>query len=1073
MIRSLRFGRPLRLGRRPYTPHSLALQCSSPSIILSRSSSTNKRQLTVDEYKFICNYTDLSKSPVSIKNRNPDVWVPFLVSCLKSPQNTRQSGVSGASTGSIIQHAKDLDRGHSLMSYLWLSKNMRDMDLLVHIGFELKQWSTVHAILNELIDTYEILTPFIGLKNPAPDLEWSMMDSGISLDKLSFRQLPKSEANQIRLPTSKLDLNITTRRPAVENFAERLLSSVLMNIGTLVLSAADHSPNDSKLAMSCVFRILARLHHLGLISDKVYQYQPADPDQTSFRPPGLNLLSSHIMTVLSDAAWLEHETSLANTATEAGEEPPFLPFNVGFRELGPEIWLELILWCCVEHGFSKQGAILLRDMKKRSNNQTWKVATWAPLVRSLDKVRQTDINKEESWRHPEEDGPPRLFNSRDRPPFSGLGKRTISAEVVASIRDSLHNKTFMSVGTTGMASSELLDLTSPLTQLLEPATTQDEVRRTSRSTNWNFNRMLESGGLIPEGDPIAFEKALRSTQNLVPPWEGDAIPTDRRLNDLTKAQIYDETAAISGLIQHSIRISAHKKHAATAFSEYSRLQSIVDASKSYHIRAFFENFNQHGTTDASFFESRQLDSSFGQSALPQIPTVVMAHLLDLVTTCRAFDFGNWLFFNDDIDGPPITQAYYGDQAIAPSILRFAAATQNKELSDKVISLLAPPLATNTLKAMVNLHISMESWDRALFTLNFMRDYRAKSWGSGNVTALAAKIIKLDASIQHKLVSGLQPTPKEQESLARASDLLIRLFQGEFSTPSSKSERVNDFQRLVLRRLRSLFDVLPGPLVNILRRANTDHSFPRDKIIPIPTNAFHDLLAAVVDTHGSKAGKQLYDEWCLDIPTPTRIRTKSGGVVRLKMTAERKHYKTSGDPNFNAKWHEYFQSKLVVPDLNTYRILAQAAYRDYHLEEAHARATQTRNSTASSLPSSWPSPLAPPPSFAVPSQSNDSHDSTYRNGLDSTATSSATDSEALLDFCVGKFLQDNMAESSIELEIPGHMARMRLRGVLSNESFHPPSRVKQIQDDPWMESFLADGDGKPFLYDASNEEIYGP
>ncbi|KAJ5386416.1 hypothetical protein N7509_008957 [Penicillium cosmopolitanum] len=1043
MIRSLRPGRLHRLGRGPYNPRPLALPCLYLSRAHSRSSSTTKRPLTLEEYKFICNYTNLSKSPVSLKSHNPNVWIPSLVSCLKSTQERQQPAASVRSTGAITQHAKDLDRGHALMSYLWLAKTWRGMDLLAHLGFKLKQWSTVHALLNELIDTYELLAPFMGVKNPAPNLEWFIADSGLSLNSLSSLKLSNSELKQVQLPASKLDLNVATRRPSVDNLGQRLLGSVLMNLGSLVLSAADHSATESKFAMSCVFRILARLHHLGLISDKVYQYQPADPDQISFRPPGLNLLSTHIMTVLSDAAWLEHETTLANTATEAGEEPPFLPFNVGFRELGPEIWLELILWCCVEHGFSKHGAYLLRDMSKRTDDRAWKFTSWAPLVRSLDTVRQTDISKEESWRHPDNDEPLRRFKNDKRPPFNGLGRRTISTEVVASIRDMLHNKTFVSLGTTGMSSSDLLDLTTSLTQLLEPTATNDELKPTNRSTNWNFNRMMESGSLIPNNDPIAFENVLRYTQNVVPPWGGQPIPTDKRLNDITKAQLYDETAAISGLIEYNVRSSSRTMQAATAFSGYARLQSIVDASKSYHIREFFEKFDQHDSPDFSFFESRQLDSSLGESSLPQIQSVTMAELLDLVTNCRAFDFGNWLLFNNDIDGPPIAKASYGDQALAPSILRFAAATQNQELSDEVIAALSPPLSTNTLKAVVNLHISLESWDRALFTLGFMRDYRAKSWGFSNITALAAKILRLHGSIQRKLASGFHSAEKEQESLARASALLVRLFQGEFSTSPSKSERVNKLQRLVLKRIWSLVDVLPGPLVDVLpsplvdtlKQASADRASPRDKVVQIPINAFHDVLSAVVDVYGSKAGKKLFDECCLDVQTPAQVRTKAGGVVRLQTAAERKHHEVSGDRSFNAQWHEYHQSKLVIPKVSTFRILAQAAYREFKLDEAHANANQT--SPFLSASPSRTSPLVTPHSLVNPSRRNGFQEKTLKDDPNSSAILPATESEAILDFCVSKFIQENMEESSIELELPGYMARMRFRGILGNESFHPP------------------------------------
>ncbi|OQE28422.1 hypothetical protein PENSTE_c003G06061 [Penicillium steckii] len=1062
MIRSQHPGRLLRLGRVPYTPRSLALSYPSLSCVHARYASTNTRRLTLEEYKLVCNYTDLAESPISLKNRNPNAWVPFLISCLKPPQKKQKAATqTGKTKKTLFQHVDNLNRGHALMSHLWLAKSFRGMNLLVHMGFKLGQWSTVHTLLNELIDTYEVLAPYIKLKNTAADLEWSLKGSNLSLDDISYYPLSAAQVAQIKMPASHLDLNLTTRRPAVESFADRLLSSVLLHLGTLVLAAADRSPNDRQLAMSCVFRTLARLHHLGLISDNVYQYHPADPDQIAFRPPGLNLLSSHIMTVLSDAAWLEHESTLANSATEAGEDPPFLPFNVGFRELGPEIWLELILWCCVEHGFSKQGALLLREMETRTDDRAWKVASWEPLVRALDTVRQTDISTEESWRNPESHSPPLVYKGRKRPPFNGLGRRTISTQVVATLREMLFNKSFVSVGTTGMSAEESLMLSSSAQNLLESNTkqTEEEPRLTNRSTNWNFNRMLNSGGIFPENDPLAFAKLLQSTQHVVPPWGGEPIPTDERLNEITKAQIYDETAAMSGLIQQSIRLSARNKQAGSAFSGYEWLQKVVDASKSYHIRAFLEKFDQYSSPNAAFFESRQPDPSMAQSSLPHIQNVVMADLLDLVTGCRAFDFGNWLLFNDDIDGPAISQSSYGDQAIAPSILRFAAATQNKELSDLVVSSLGTPLTTNTLKAVLSLQISLESWDRVVFTLAFLRDYRAKSWGFNNITTLAAKIITLDASIQRKLASGLQSPEKEQESLAKATDILTRLFQGEFSTSPSQSKRVSDFQRLVLRRLWTSFEVVPGPIYDILKNAGIARSLSRDRTLRIPTNSFQGLLSAVVDNYGSKAGKLLFDEWCLSEPTPAQMRTMSGGVVRMPMAPERKLYETSGKQDFNATWHEHARSKLVIPDLNTYRILAQAAYREYELDQAQAQATQTRQKTSSVLPASSTrtSPLVSPRPFVKSSHENQNQTQTqtliYKSESDPSIIPPATEAEAILDFCVGKFLQEHMEEWAIELEIPGYVERMRFRGVLSDESFSPPEHVKEVQNKSWTQSLL--------------------
>ncbi|KAJ5104026.1 hypothetical protein N7532_004555 [Penicillium argentinense] len=1057
MIRSLRPGRLLRPGRGLRLPRSCPISYHALPHGQSRHLK-NARNLSNDEFDFLLSYAKLPKSPLSGPDRkDPDAWIPHLVNCLQPKRKGEQpvdlSRSGDKSAVSLFEHTDDLNRAQTLRSYLWLSKNNCGVDALVHLGFSKNQWSSVHAMLNELIDAYEVLAPYIGPKNPLPGFNWATKKAP-SLDDLTDKRQFHGTEIPIQHSFCKLDLNVLTSGQGAEILGERLLATVFLNLGTLVLAAADSSsnPEQSKLAMSCVFRILARLHHLGLISDKVYQYPTADPSQLSFRPPGLHLLSSHIMTVLSDAAWREHEATLANTANEAGEDPPFLPFNVGFRELGPEIWLELILWCCVENGFPREGAVLVGDMNnsKRVNNEAWCIKSWAPLVQALDTVRQTNVSTEASWRNPGNNDPPRRFNGVKKPPFNGLGERTISREVVVSIRDSLSNHSYVSIGSTGLSALELLNLTAPLNQLLESAGPSDELRPTNRITNWHFQRMLESGGFSVEDDPVSFEKLLRTTKNLVPPWE-EPIPTDQRLDKLTRAQIYDETFAISGLIQHAIRSHVRKGQSGQALHAYAWLQNIVDASKVHHISHFFESLKEDDTKDVSFFDSGQLGSSLDQKSLPQMSNLVLGELLDMVTTIRAFDFGNWLLFNDDVDGPSIPPASYGDQVIAPSILRFAAATQNKSLSDQVIASLASPVTANTLKALVNLHISNESWDRVIRTLEFMRDFRANSWGFSNITALGAKIIRLDAIIQRKRGSGFQSATEEIASLEKSKDIFLRIFAGEFSIASSKGLRVAEFQKLALKRMAGMFKALPGPLFALLKQAElATGARGRDKIIHIPTNSFHDLLSAVIDSRGSVAGKRLFDDWCVSRPSPTELRRRDGGNTRLLTGDERDLDK--GDPEHDFEWNEYVKSKPTTPNLNTIRLIAQAAYREFQLESS-LNITPRRSETRSLLqPQSSPTPsLLSPTQTTVGKKTH-----TYRPISRPGAIPPSSEIEAVLDFCVDKFLRAGLGEEQIEQEIPGHWARMRERNLLEQVPRLNRKQVKLAQD-PWMDVTVNEGD----------------
>ncbi|EPS29757.1 hypothetical protein PDE_04707 [Penicillium oxalicum 114-2] len=1051
MRRCLRSGQLLRVGRVPILPRSAVTSLSVPRSQHRFTSTVDRRTLTDDEYQLLYSYNGPPSVPLDSSEKVVCAnWVPILQKCAlprpPKPQTHIVHVKPKQQVKPLFEHEKELRRSHALMGYLWLARTNFDLDLLGHIGFELQQWPTVHGYLTQLVDAFETLIPYMASRNSFEGFNWAV--GGLSLDELTARDFKRpSDSMKPNPPADIVPLDLLTQRPIARDLADRFLGEVLLNLGMLVLRAADSSRQEANLAMSQTFRILARLHHLGLISDRVYQYPRNDPSQVSFRPPGLNLLSSHIMSVLSDAAWLEHEAALAIAAKEAGEEPPFLPFKVGVRELGPEVWFELILWCCVEHGFTKQGAWLVKEMNKRTGDQVWKIESWSPLVRDLDIVRETNISTESAWRRPGDTHTPKTSKRSDKPPFHGLGKRTISAEVVASLRSGLVNKAYNGVGFHGATPSDILQASAPLNDLLEPAITPDDLRPTKKATNWHLIRVLESGCLQPSEDPTLFERLLRSTQHVVPPWAGYGVASDQKLSDVTRAQLYDETAAITGLVELNVKAYATKRQAGRAFYQYAWLQNIVDASKAYHIRAFFEQLSLSSSEKLPFFDSRRFDAhERDTSSLPQVSNVTLAELLDLAAANRAYDFGNWLLFNDGIDGPAIPASVYGDQVIAPSILRFASASGNNELCEKVIASLSMPLSVNMLKALVNSYIDMENWDRAIVTLEYLRDYRLKSWGFSNLTALAAKIIRLDASINHQTSKGASVDEELIQSLERANDLFLRFYRMEFNTPPSKNRRVTVFQQNVLVRLLSVFRTLPGHISRLAKQADLKVPTPSHlKLKYIPAVSFHSILAAVVDTHGSTFGLKMWFRWCIHRPPPDRVRQREGGLTRLP--ARKELTWLQGDPTFSPSWLEHTQKRAVIPNYNTIRIIAHAAMREFEMEQ-HPEKLQS-DPASSSLPIPRHQEL---PFFARGRVYKPLISRLEFNGLPATGGKPPeTPAEASLDFAVWMFLRQGMSQDQIDLEIPGYIARMCNRGVFHNPEKRLRDRICEIQQDPFMKS----------------------
>lgn len=1050
MRRLLCSGRPLQLGRRPITP---LLALSSPFALPSQTRRSSTRGiLTDEEHRFLISYNDFPSA--SLKNENRFIiesWIPFLTEC-RPPVRSRKPANPQEVPGSILHHKQDIDRVHKLMGILWASRTHAKMDPLAHLGFEMKQWSEVHALLNQFIDVCEIIRPWEIPQHFTPTFDWFAGKQ--SLDVLTGVDSPALEERVGSLPTSDTtSLDAITMRPAANGLCHRLIAELLYNLGSLALAAADRSSEESKAAMSCVFRLLARMHNLGLISDKIYQYQPSNTHDPIFRPPGLHLLSNHVMTVLSDAAWLEHESELAKTATEAGEDPPFLPFPVEVRELGPEIWFELILWCCVEHGFGKQGALLVKAMQSRQGDKEWKVESWAPLVQALDVVQQTNIPTEQSWRRPDDDASPSVFKGRNKPPFNGLGKRTISMEVVACLRDTLYDKAYNGVGFYGSSPSELLKLEAPLTKILDPAGSNDDLRPTNMLTNWHITRIIESGCLESKKDPVAFQRVLRSTQSVVPPWQPGLNTSDENLDKVTRSQLYDESAAISGLVEYNIRAFIYQCQASRSFHQLALLQNIVDASKARHIQEFFEHMGRSEFADIEFLDDGLSPHlKVPQSSLPGLSEGTMAGLMDMATSSRAYGFGNWLLFSNDADGPLIPASSYGNQVLAPALLRFATAVKNSELCEKIIASLSMPLSVNTLKCLVNFHIALEDWTRVRMTLTYMRDYRLKSWGFHNLTSMAAKVITMDAAIKKKHARGETVEKIEEESLNAAKDILLRFFSGEYNTSISKNRRVADFQGRVLRRLHQVWSTFPEPLAGLMAQVEFKRtSRSHHRMHYIPSAAFNPVFASVVETNGSKVGIELWTQWCQDLLNPTMLRQQEGGVVRLLTHPEIDPRK--GDPTFDPAWHDEVQRKAVIPNLNTIRIIAQAALREFELEQA---TTPRPAFNDSKVPS--------PGSFLFENGYHlDVPKSLYQYVSKYGGKPPSSEAEASLDFCVAMYLRARAPEDEIDTDIPGHMDRLRVRGVLSTRlrardlvtAQAAPKRVrdraKELQNDPFMKA----------------------
>ncbi|GCB25139.1 uncharacterized transcriptional regulatory protein C3C7.04 [Aspergillus awamori] len=892
---------------------------------------------------------EMKRCPVAGPDQsNPEAWIArldqYLPPSLRRDSDGHTNNDDVPDDAAIRTDAAYFAQTIELANLLLHARDSGKIDLLAYVGFRLNNWPAVQFLINRLLDAADSLKEVTLPSRPLSSYDWGL-GQGLSLDELTDRSEPQApkipQASNGLTASDMTSLDAFTERPYADDHSKRFMAEVWQSLGSIVLDAADASPNEVKLAMSHVFQVLARLHHSDAISDRVYKYVPPDSYQATFRPPGMHLLSSHIMSVLSDAAWLVHEAEVAAKAAAAGEDSPYLPFKMGVRELGPEVWLEFILWCCVEHGHIEEGVWLIDRMTSKTGDQAWKFQSWKPLLDDSGSVWQTKVDQEETWRQPGHQERSTMLRKRHSPtPFHGLGKRTMSTEVAAALLDSLPNQVYLGLGFRGMSPSALLRYASSLKFAIAPSTDDGKLLPTRRTSNWFAVRVMESGGLKPEADPRTFEDFLRITPCVVPPWDTDLYHVNEdALTRMSRSQLYDDTAALVGLIEYNIRFYSSERFCGDALNAFSWLQAIVDSSKMQRIDEFFSSRVDRPGVVLPTLELDDLDSTEPfESSMPQLSSVTLAELIDLVTVSRAFTFGNWLFYSDDIDGPPVSPRAYGDQALAPSIIRYATATRNAALCDAVVQSLSQPLSSNTLRALLNSRIALHQWDAVTKLFEYLRDYRAKSWGQSNATALAAEIIRLEHTIYRQ-----QPPPdpstlqETTTSLTRAKELLSRLLKGTYNEPNHIA--TSRFQERAISGLHNIFLSIPGTLHDLAASItnssnNNKFSTPRNAIPYIPATAFHTLLSAIVDTRGSAAGQRFYDKWCLDTKSPTSRRLQEGGIVRFYLGKERNLAK--GDPHFDARYFKRAREKATMPNPTTVRIIAQAAVAEFHEHEAEGK-----------------------------------------------------------------------------------------------------------------------------------------
>lgn len=902
-------------------------------------------------------------------DQSPAAWIQQLEPYL--PPDLRDGTTSDNFTTNSTENKEDhRSDGEKISAILSRARRSYHLDLLAYLGFKLQRWPAVYALITTMLDAADRLQmngrAFEGTPS---NLQWVLSNEDQIVIGINNDSAPS------------VSMEAFTDEPRHLLARMGIMGEIWQSLGFIVLTATNKTPQESELAMSYVYRTLAHLHQSGNISDAIYKFTNRTDNGDTFRPPEMHLLSTHIMNVLSDAAWLDHEAEATRKAKAAGEESPFRPFKMGIRHLGPQIWLEFILWACIEQGHIMEGLWILKHLRGGNYGAAWKIVSWSSLLKNPELIKNTKIDIHDFWPHPD------IRRTHDELQnksgfFHGLGRFTISAEVFNALTTQAAGYAHSNHEPDNNA-RDLIELLASVMEIKQPYS--DKGIGNQSASGYHIIPVLESHILNPKIQPEQLDHALHALPPPIPPWI-DAVPTDRQgLSALAKQDLYRTSSLYTGLLQQNLRLYAHHQQIENAMRIFDALLEIIDSSKLDRIQEFWSKDHKNEDVSEISYEDELLPRTsiaIDQSPIPTLSNGALGDLLDLVRVSKANAFGKWLLFSKDADGPIISFSSYGDQSLAPSILRFAAAIDNQELGNLVIQQIREPISRNTYNAVANFYIAFGQWDEAEDIFKLLIEYRKKAWGETTLATLASTILRLEQRVWE------EPWDEQlQTSLLQAQTMLRKFLWGRYNPEKVYNERVNLYYKQTIYRWHGLLSSIPGAVARVANDVKPAYTNPlgRDKISFIPSRAFNILLSAVVETRGSQVGMDLWEKWCIDIERSHAARLAVDEKYRLQMSADPANTENL-DVEYDWPWHYERQRKAVNPNLNTLRIISRAAVKELKQSQE----------------------VAPDRKSMTPSQQQ------FREQV-----------YQVLDFCVDRYQRFNRDKDEIGRETGGHLRRIRM------------------------------------------------
>ncbi|KAF1842047.1 uncharacterized protein K460DRAFT_370054 [Cucurbitaria berberidis CBS 394.84] len=731
-------------------------------------------------------------------------------------------------------------------------------DILSYLGLEEGRWQTAVWIVKKLVEDgrHSIRPPT--LLEPSANAVWPGSETR------SLKDLTESPIRTERVrPSHKLNLSLDdlTLEPDTialrHNLVKRALGQLWRSLGNMILVATERSSTDEDTIMPHVLEIIAYLHHIGFMPDSVYTYRPHENKYAFQQPPTLHMLSSKILTALSDATWKAHEASVvtakerANASYFLGHEIPGSRYKVQVTEVAPELWLELVLWSCLHGGWTLDGTAILEQLASKQGENNWALISWREIMQAQQEKTPTSTPSR-AWR---------LFSVAEddaaSPEDRARTRRTISGEIVTGFIDGLVNEMRLGVGSRGIDPETLVDSIKTLKAFL------DGNNLSLGSAAWDsiMARLLESGGFVPEKRPDLLLRIFELAAGFG--TEVSAANASATI-DTEVPYFFEPTTIPLSLLHRAMRAFIGIGDIKGAMTTLMLLQQHTDDNKQKSVQQFFDILRKvpHLRKDEPF-TSRLPPVEF-PAFDAKLPVTVLARVLDLATESKLYDLGRWLLFAEDLDGPLIGPELYSHRNIAASIVRFGTLAGENELVLDIVK-------------------KVGTWNAK---------YQQQRMPAEILTALLCCQFKLR---RWESVRGMQQYVEETMTF-RPRPVILSTFAAELLRTSEGPEDARQqaqeaFAELLFAWENLILSNIRNELYCILSIMSTVDSewkdycsqflaFSSRQAIKLSTDDFNQILGGVLDGYGSSKGKDVVEGWCYKPPKTFEPYRAPGGLPTM-------------------------------------------------------------------------------------------------------------------------------------------------------------------------------------------------